>query len=759
MGVGMTGNLHNDTRHRGHGQGTVDSGNIVVIRQCAATQRIREVVGGGTGHRLRTRHVVGCALAGHETVAGRRDRTVGQGLTVIGTGGRSRGEGHVALGHRQHTADPFAEGVAAGHIHAATHYLIAGDLVRMLSHIGLGAFHHSGQHITVLQDVRRVGESAVGQCMAGVNAGGVLGSEHNGISNLVDGQGTGRHHEVDRGEAAVGVFEVAGTQSHRVRSSQHSRHGGVVHIGGIRLVTEAGGRVQRVAADERVAVNRMVGTIVVNGFAVTGNGHRDHFRSVHRKRSVNRMRSVVVGESTDTKRVIVNTRVGHCVEVVAHHGVAFRADEADLGHLFFFVGVPVVVMGTVCRGDGHFTRVDSECTRSRGGDFVSGSYVHRTVHYDRRAVHPVEVGGIARHMGIAALDVHIEYVVVGERVGSLGDHGVTVTAVFERVAFSGQRVAVVSLVGGGGGDGQCRLRGGPSHLECIVHQSDGVVGDVTRGDAVRGHGIDTRNAGIGHATGHGGGQHVRTHQRSMGVSAIGVGRTIIRKGGTCRNLVRGRRDGHGLLVHGQAAVVSNHAVLAAHIGAIVLDGVALNLVCIRGLGSVGDGAFVNHGQHIAVAVRDGVCVAVGNIHCICRTHLHNHGGGVMGVAIVSPCPGGGGDFQGGLCAVGHRQLAVHRSDVVVVVARSDGHGLRDRALARVGDGTRNFPDNAISIRAQETGQGHCIMIGGVRVTIVSEGFVIRGDGGGLLVDLQLAVGNEVEAHVGEVGVGIGESIR
>ena len=282
---------------------------------------------------------------------------------------------------------------------------------------------------------------------------------------------------------------------------------------------------------------------------------------------------------------------------------------------------------------------------------------------------------------------HGQDIVVRQLVGLAG-HGDGRAAVnAESVAHIAVRLTIVGPVVGVavGRDGQRNVRNRILHGQFAGHGVHRVVLHTAVGEGVaRDFVLGGTDSGLG--TFNHGHEGVRTDQTVHRVGVVGQRRAVI-------DLLGGSGgDRHILRVDLQRTDDRGHGVLGAHIRGAVHDGVGRIVVRHRTLRHVGGGvAHEGHRQHI-LTVREGD-TDTGLVSRRAAVHRVSHR--IVRLATIRPLTGSGGEieFRG---REGHRDLAVHVSDIIVSVERCiaagelevRGHGSL-RALARIGDAARH----------------------------------------------------------------------
>ena len=277
VGLGLVVALDGDGNHVGDGRHL--EGALVLSDGVVVRPEVRELgVGDGVGH-LAIGHVghgAGGAhvgdLAGDEAlVAGllpTADLGQAVGLAVVGPGLGAGGQVHMApedlVGHLGRAGvvaladDGHGHGTGVGDVGTGLVGAV-GELVVLALDERLVAVLDDGGLALGLTVVHDVGQGAHGHAvvLGGLNA---LGR---------DGQGAVHDHEGDLGEAGARVLEVAGLELHLVGAGVGSVHSGVAGE------LEVGLRVELVGSGEVVALDRLLGAVVLEGAVVLGDGDDD----------------------------------------------------------------------------------------------------------------------------------------------------------------------------------------------------------------------------------------------------------------------------------------------------------------------------------------------------------------------------------------------------------------------------------------------------------------------------------------------------
>ena len=756
-----------------HRQRAGHRSDVVVIRQSTIFERIGEGVGRRTRSRLRTRDGVCSTLIRHKAVARNSDIS----LCILRKSGavvvfaiRSRGQRDITFGNGQRTVNRVAEGVAVGHVLIAMFHLIGGHAVGSLAVVGAAAFHCGGQRITFFQHILRIGIGILGQSRTVVFLTVIISGDHNRRGDRVDGQCTRGHHKRNLVvKVVVVVGEIRHAQRHGIGSCLHARSG-LMSISAI--IRNVRFMIKRIA-DVRhcIARHRLRPTVVGLGVRGTHDCHGHHIRRVHRQGAEDLGRVIIgfLDSAWEGKLELVVLRsdsgsgrpssvVGGCNRAVAGNPTV---------HCHIMIGVSSIIESPAIRSRGQRERSLGDDQMSRIlYNIVGARHIHRTVFHYRgdtgRLFHfPHRTClSIIGHMGIAALQFHIETIAVVELVVTFRTHCVALVVVGQRITFGRKRSAVIHLGGARRLDVQRADRCSfiDLHLKSAVHRGDGIVGWIARSHLGGHHiGAGTRQ---GLRTGNRHSNLIRVERqrgRIHRVSSITVGLTVVVKG--IRARMGSRRHCHGQRVDGQRAVLGGHVVLARHVLRAVGDRIIQNLVIHRGRRDMRDLALHLHFQLVAIIQRYFGSAIGGGIFCFCTIpNLHFHLIIAVRCSVIRPRAIASGDGEVGLGAPIHRQRAVHRGDVVVSISCRDGHRLRCRAFARIGDGTGNRIAHRILIRcihkARLGNRIFCIL----ELSRVMQRLVHRRDGSLLLVDDQLTVRN-TPSHMSEISIRAGETVR
>ena len=384
-------------------------------------------------------------------------------------------------------------------------------------------------------------------------------------------------------------------------------------------------------------------------------------------------------------------------------------------------------------------------------------------------------------LGLGAGDGDLDRLGAGQGDGgslARGQRGVG--AAEGRGAVSGQRVAVVLLVGGpgrdrdlGGGDLQLAISRGH---EVVADRSGGARGD---GNAVDGgnHVLDSalcdmRNrAVLGHHDGEG-----------VGVALLQIGRgeaALSQREAVIGLLIGVGGDGDSLRVDGQRTNVGNDALVVARgVGSAISDRVGIGVVVARVVGDVGHArGGRGDGHHVAIGELKDHAGRIGSN----RFAAVRDGVGLILVerSVVGPPVRRRRDDERAL-VLRNRQRAVGGGHHVVADrsggAGSDGNAV-DRGnhvglLADVGDGgvPGHHDGEGVGVALLQIGRDEAVLgqrraVVGLRCVIGGNGDLLRVDGQvALNVDDVVVVGRSADNGVGRndlvgVGAGVGLAAR
>ena len=360
-----------------------------------------------------------------------------------------------------------------------------------------------------------------------------------------DGQGSVLDDEGDLGEAGARVLEVAGLQLHVVGTGVGAAHGGVAGE------LEVGLRVERVGGLEVVALDRLLGAVVIEGVAVLGDGN-DNLGVVggDDELAVLGSHQVVGGV-----RALVE-HIGEGVVALAHCGLragdgdghALAVDKADALALRSggdgTVGERSAVVGLVGALGGKRDKALGDGDALGAGGVLALGVVGagRTEHDHLMAeVREVDLGRIA-HPRLAVVDAVLNLESVAVLVGRGRFMGGKRSSVIDLLDVLSAPVDAVDV----------NLAARDGELTVMDDELDvrEVVADVGELASIEAHVIRTDNGALGHS---------RTRELDIG---LGVG-GVVRDDGIA---------GHGLL----GAVVSlSYAVAHDGDGDLVGDGLHL----------------------------------------------------------------------------------------------------------------------------------------------------------------------------------------
>ena len=410
-------------------------------------------------------------------------------------------------------------------------------------------------------------------------------------------------------------------------------------------------------------------------------------------------------------------------------GNRVAADKA--GHRIVGVAVRTAVIGEiVVRGfDCHRLRVNLQGSVA-ACDRISPTDIHGTVG-DGQAGNGV-CNRTLGHIGHAAGDLHRQDIAVFEGINAVrADRNRGAIANLEGIAVLAVGVAVIgpALAAGRHGDLH-RIR--IAHRQGAVLSGNTVVSSSTRRKLVALQDIIHRAlARIGDAALNHCADRIGAYQPFRRIAGVAVRLAIVLKG------FAGRDDPHCLRVDLQGSVVSGDGVSPADILALIGDGQTGNGIRNLSLGHIGDAAFHDNRQN--VAVREGINASRADRLRLTVADFDGIAVLSVGVAVVGPAAVVSGHSDGLRLTIGHGQLPIRIADSVVV-GSACGKGMAgdlvlDRTLARVGDAARNRCGNLVAANKA----GHRIAGVAVRTAVIGKGFGRSGDCHRFFGNLKLAI--------------------
>ena len=566
------------------------------------------------------------------------------GLAVIGPGLGAGGELNLALedlvGHLGRAGIVALAG--DGHGHGAS----VGD-VGAVGELVVGALDQ--RLVAVLDDgLLRLLGAVVHDVGQGVHGHAVVLGGLDALGR--DGQGAVHDHEGDLGEAGARVLEVVGLELHVVGAGVGAAHGRIAGE------LEVGLRVERVGGGEVVALDRLLGAVVVEGAAVLGDSDDDlGVISGDDELAEGARDEVVLVKRAFVQRVgeLVEALAGKCLRTGDVVGRTLAVDKASAADGHVRLSVPrergaIVGLGSTCRGQEHGTHGHANLLGG-SGVLALGVVGPRGAQLNGRAVAHVRCGDGSR---VAQPGLAVETVLNGQGVAVLVPGACPV---------SRKRSAVVHLLD---------VAGVPRNAVCVdlatldgelaVFDDELDIGEVNVGVGElplnETHGVGALSGALCHSLAGEG-------EVALLVQGVGDGRDGVAGHGLLGAVVGLRLavalDGDGDLV-GNGRHVEDALVLS---DGVVVGPEARELGVGDGVGhlAIGHGGHGAGGAHVGDLAGDEALVA----GLLPAANL----GQAVGLAVVGPGLGSGGQVHLALeDLVGHVELAC------VVALAGDGHG-------------------------------------------------------------------------------------